>query len=135
MEFHRGRLLDHVHLRVSNVEASKRFYLAVFTALGLPGILQEGPGFFYADELFVNQADDYISRIHLAFQAPDPETVKAFYNAAISAGGRDNGSPGERAYHPGYFAAFVLDPDGNNIEVVYHGPFERTAASVVIKPK
>ncbi len=94
MEFHRGRLLDHVHLRVSNVEASKRFYLAVFTALGLPGILQEGPGFFYADELFVNQADDYISRIHLAFQASEPEMVKAFYNAAVSAGGRDNGSPG-----------------------------------------
>lgn len=135
MEFHRGRLLDHVHLRVSNVEASKRFYLAVFTALGLPDILQEGPGFFYADELFVNQADDYISRIHLAFQASEPEMVKAFYNAAVSAGGRDNGPPGERAYHPGYFAAFVLDPDGNNIEVVYHGPSERTAASVVIKPK
>ncbi len=135
MEFHRGRLFDHVHLRVSNVEASKRFYQAVFTVLGLSEILQEGPGFFYADELFVNQADDYISRIHLAFQAQDPETVKDFYNAAISAGGRDNGPPGERAYHPGYFAAFVLDPDGNNIEVVYHGLSERTAASVVIKPK
>jgi catechol 2,3-dioxygenase-like lactoylglutathione lyase family enzyme len=135
VEFHRGRLIDHVHLRVSNLEASKRFYLAVFTALELPDVLHEGPGFFYADELFFNEADDYLTRIHLAFQASDPEIVKAFYSAAISAGGRENGPPGERSYHPGYFAAFVLDPDGNNIEVVYHGSFERTAASVVIKPK
>lgn len=134
MEFHRGRLLDHVHLRVSDLEASKRFYSAIFAALGQPDVLQEGPGFFYADELFVNVADDYVTRIHLAFQAPDQETVRAFYKAALSAGGRDNGPSGERSYHPGYYAAFVLDPDGNNVEAVHHGPFVRSAASVVIKP-
>lgn len=132
MQFHRGRLFDHVHLRVADLEASKRFYSAVLIALGLPGALHEGPGFFHADELFVDKADSYITRVHLAFQAPDRETVDAFYTAALAAGGSDNGAPGERAYHPGYYGAFVLDPDGNNIEAVFHGPFERSAASVVV---
>lgn len=132
MEFHRGRLIDHVHLRVADLDASKRFYQAVLEALGKPDALQEGPGFFYADELFVNKADDYVTRVHLAFQVPDRETVQGFHRAALAAGGRDNGAPGERAYHPGYYAAFVLDPDGNNIEAVFHGPFERSAPSVVI---
>lgn len=135
MEFHRGRLVDHVHLRVADVEASKRFYRAIFAAIGLPDVLQEGPGLFYADELFVDKADGPPSRVHLAFQAADRETVHAFYQAALAAGGKDNGAPGERKYHPGYYAAFVLDPDGNNIEAVFHGPNERSAASVVIKAK
>ena len=134
MQFHRGRLLDHVHLRVADVEASKRFYRAVFTALGQPGILVEGDGFFYADELFVDQADRSVSRVHLAFQAADREAVHAFHKAALDAGGRDNGAPGERSYHPGYYGAFVLDPDGNNIEAVFHGPSTRSAASVVVTP-
>ena len=135
MEFHRGRLFDHVHLRVSDLTASKRFYRAVFAALGWHDLVQEGPDFFYADELFVDAADDYVTRVHLAFQAPDRATVQAFYRAALGAGGQDNGPPGERTYHPGYYAAFVLDPDGNNIEAVYHGPFQRSASSVVITPK
>ncbi|WP_025870759.1 VOC family protein [Methylobacillus glycogenes] len=134
MQFHRGRLLDHVHLRVADLAASKRFYQAVLSALGHAEVLQEGPGFFYADELFVNQADDYITRIHLALQAADQASVQAFHRAALAAGGRDNGAPGERPYHPGYYAAFVLDPDGNNIEAVFHGPASRSAASVVISP-
>ena len=58
--------------------------------------------------------------------------VDAFYNAALPHGGKDNGAPGERAYHPGYYAAFVLDPDGNNIETVFHGYAQRSAASVKI---
>ena len=135
MQLHRGRLLDHVHLRVADVEASKRFYRAVLDAIGLPKVLHEGPGFFYADELYVDKADGYISRVHLAFQAPDRETVQSFYKAALAAGGQDNGAPGERSYHPGYYGAFVFDPDGNNIEVVFHGPFERSAPSVVVTPK
>ncbi len=69
--------------------------------------------------------------LHFAFQAPDRATVDRFHEAAIAAGGRDNGAPGERDYHPGYYAAFVLDPDGTNVEAVYHGPVERSAASVV----
>jgi catechol 2,3-dioxygenase-like lactoylglutathione lyase family enzyme len=135
VQFHRGRLFDHIHLRVADLEASKRFYRAVFDAIGLSEVLKEGPGFFHADELFVDKADGYISRVHLAFQAPDRETVHAFYKAALAAGGRDNGAPGERHYHPGYYGAFVLDPDGNNIEAVFHGPFERSAPSVVVTPK
>ncbi|WP_413042882.1 VOC family protein [Pseudomonas sp. YJ42] len=132
MQFHRGRLVDHIHLRVADLDASKNFYRAVFAALGHKDALQEGPGFFYADELFVDKADGYITRVHLAFQAPDRETVQRFHQAALAAGGRDNGAPGERPYHPGYFGAFVLDPDGNNIEAVFHGPAERSAPSVVI---
>jgi catechol 2,3-dioxygenase-like lactoylglutathione lyase family enzyme len=134
MEFHRGRLIDHVHLRVSDVHASKRFYRAVLAALGLPDVLVEGDGFFYADELFVDKSDGAASLVHLAFQASSREVVHAFHRAALTAGGRDNGAPGERTYHPGYYAAFVLDPDGNNIEAVFHGPFTRSAQSVVITP-
>ena len=132
MQFHRGRLIDHVHLRVSDVAASKRFYRAVFASLGMPDVLQEGQGFFHADELYVDQADGYVSRVHLAFQAPDRETVHRFHPAALAAGGRDHGGPGERSYHPGYYGAFVLDPDGNNIEVVYHGPANYSADSVKV---
>ena len=71
-------------------------------------------------------------RIHIAFQAQDRAMVDAFYQAAMAHGGRDNGAPGERAYHPGYYAAFVLDPDGNNIEAVFHGETVRSAPSVRI---
>ena len=71
-------------------------------------------------------------RHHLAFQAQDRAMVDAFYKAALAHGGKDNGAPGERAYHPGYYAAFVLDPDGNNIEAVFHGDAQRSAASVKI---
>lgn len=134
MEIQRGRLIDHVHLRTADLEASKRFYQAVLTALGLPEAMITGPDFFYADELYVNAADDYRSRVHVAFQARDRATVEAFYKAALAAGGSDNGAPGERQYHPGYYAAFVFDPDGNNIEAVYHGPSTRTAASVIVRP-
>lgn len=134
MEFHRGRLVDHIHLRVADVQASKRFYQAVFAALGQPDVLVEGPDFFYADELYVDKAGDYISRVHLAFQAEDHAAVQAFHRAALAAGGRDNGAPGERPYHPGYYGAFVFDPDGNNVEAVFHGANTRSADSVVIKP-
>jgi len=134
MQFHRGRLFDHIHLKVSDVEVSKRFYRAVFSSLGHPDIIVEGPGFFYADELFVDKTENYVSRVHLAFQAPDRESVHAFYAAALNAGGRDNGAPGERSYHPGYYGAYVLDPDGSNVEAVFHGPFKRSAASIIITP-
>jgi catechol 2,3-dioxygenase-like lactoylglutathione lyase family enzyme len=134
MEFHRGRLLDHVQLRVKDLEASKRFYRAVLAALGKGENLVEGDGNFYADELFVDVADGEVTRTHLAFQAEDKDAVQAFHRAALSAGGRDNGAPGERSYHPGYYAAFAIDPDGNNVEAVYHGPAKRSAESVVLTP-
>ncbi|MBA2660994.1 MAG: VOC family protein [Bradymonadaceae bacterium] len=131
MEFHYGRLFDHVHLRVADLGASKRFYHTVLYALDRE-LGAEGQDFFISDELFITKADERVSHIHLAFQAEDRESVDRFYEAALTAGGTDNGPPGERDYHPGYYAAYVLDPDGNNIEAVFHGPASRSAASVVI---
>jgi catechol 2,3-dioxygenase-like lactoylglutathione lyase family enzyme len=127
-------LIDHVHLRAADLDASKRFYRAVLQALGKAGAITEAPTHFSADELWIDKADGPSSRVHLAFQAASQAEVRAFYEAAMAAGGRDNGPPGERKYHPGYYAAFVLDPDGNNVEAVYHGPFVASAESIVIKP-
>jgi catechol 2,3-dioxygenase-like lactoylglutathione lyase family enzyme len=131
MLFHQGRLLDHVHLRVGDLEASRRFYAAALEAVGR-SIGMEGPGFFASDELFVSADGEPTERVHLAFQAADREAVHRFHEAVLAAGGRDNGAPGERAYHPGYYSAYALDPDGNNVEAVYHGPARRSAPSVVI---
>lgn len=137
MQLHRGRLIDHIHLVVSDLPASKRFYQAVLNALQLP-MGGEGDDYFWADELFVSSAQSesaqghLTGRHHLAFQAQDEAMVKAFHEAAIAHGGTDNGAPGPRHYHPGYYAAFALDPDGNNIEAVYHGPARRSAPSVQV---
>ena len=134
MQRHQGRLIDHVHLRVPDLEASRRFYRAVLKALG-HDFTSESPEHFACDELWVDRADGPVSRVHLAFQARDRDGVHTFHAAALSSGGRDNGGPGERPYHPGYYAAFAFDPDGHNIEAVYHGPAERSAESVVITRK
>lgn len=133
MRFYQGRLFDHVHLRVADLEASKSFYSAVLDAVGL-GPPREGPGSFAADELYVTADGQPTKGLHIAFQAPDRETVRRFYEAALAAGGSDNGAPGERPYHPGYYAAYVLDLDGNNVEAVYHGPTTRSAVSVEVEP-
>jgi catechol 2,3-dioxygenase-like lactoylglutathione lyase family enzyme len=136
-QLHRGRLIDHLHLVVPDLARAKRFYAAVLEVLGIP-LGGEGPGFFWADELFVSDLSSPASagaltgRVHLAFQAADRTRVERFYETALAAGGKDNGAPGERPYHPGYYAAFVLDPDGNNVEAVFHGPAKRSAASVTI---
>jgi catechol 2,3-dioxygenase-like lactoylglutathione lyase family enzyme len=132
VEFHQGRLLDHVHLRVSDLETSKRFYRAAVEALGR-SLTRETEAAFLIDELYIS-ADVEPSHVHIAFQAADRDAVRRFHDAALAAGGRDNGPPGERNYHPGYYAAYVLDPDGNNIEAVFHGPSKRSAASVVVTP-
>lgn len=100
----------------------------------ISAVLVEGADYFYADELFVDKASGAVSQVHLAFQAPDRAAVHKFHAAGLVAGGRDNGRPGERRYHPGYYAAFVLDPDGNNIEAVCHGQAARSASSVVVTP-
>lgn len=136
-ELHRGRLIDHIQLVVRDLPASQRFYEAVFKVLQVP-LGGTGEGYFWADELFVSTADSLAAqgrltgRHHLAFQARDPAMVNAFHAAALAHGGEDNGAPGERPYHPGYYAAFVLDPDGNNIEAVFHGAAERSAPSVKV---
>jgi catechol 2,3-dioxygenase-like lactoylglutathione lyase family enzyme len=138
MELHRGRLIDHVQLVVRDLEASRRFYTAVFEVLQIP-IGGSADKHFWADELFISTPDspaahgDLTGRHHLAFQAPDRATVDAFHQAALAHGGKDNRAPGERPYHPGYYAAFVLDPDGNNIEAVFHGEAKRSAASVKVE--
>jgi catechol 2,3-dioxygenase-like lactoylglutathione lyase family enzyme len=129
MEIHRGRLIDHVHLRTHQLDAMKRFYQAVLGAVGVP--VTDGGDHFFADELWVDVGEP-ASHVHLAFQAWNQETVKRFHEAGLAAGGKDNGPPGERDYHPGYYAAFLWDPDGNNIEAVFHGPADRSAKSVVV---
>jgi catechol 2,3-dioxygenase-like lactoylglutathione lyase family enzyme len=137
-KLHRGRLLDHLQLVVADIGASKRFYAAVLGALGVP-IGGEGPGFFWADELFISNeqspaaAGEKTGRCHFAFQADDSESVQRAHYAGLAAGGKDHGKPGERPYHPGYYAAFLLDPDGNNVEVVFHGPARRSARSIEIE--
>jgi catechol 2,3-dioxygenase-like lactoylglutathione lyase family enzyme len=133
----RGRLIDHLQLVVKDLAASRRFYGAVLEEVGVP-IGGEGDTYFWADELFVSSAESEAAlgrltgRHHLAFQARDRAAVDAFHTAGLAAGGTDNGPPGERSYHPGYYAAFLLDPDGNNIEAVFHGEADRSAVSVEI---
>ncbi|MBZ9736553.1 VOC family protein [Mesorhizobium sp. CA18] len=137
MELYRGRLIDHLHLVVRDIEASRRFYSSLFEVLGIP-IGGGAEDHFWADELFVSTPDSrsaqgvLTGRHHLAFQAKDRAMVDAFYQAGLAAGGKDNGAPGERRYHPGYYACFLLDPDGNNIEAVFHGPAKRNADAVVV---
>jgi catechol 2,3-dioxygenase-like lactoylglutathione lyase family enzyme len=136
-ELHRGRLIDHIQLVVRDLPASRRFYEAVLRVLDIP-LGGEADDYFWFDELFVSSADSQAAqgqltgRHHFAFQAKDNAMVEAFYKAALANGGKDNGAPGLRAYHPGYYAAYVLDPDGNNVEAVFHGEAKRSAASVKI---
>src|SRR6218665_1390869 len=130
MIYHRGRLIDHVHLRARDLQKTRKFYEAIFAVLGLR-IEHATDTAFALDELYIDAADEDTipTHVHLAFQAEDHEMVKAFHKAGLAAGGTDNGGPGERPYHPGYYGAFLLDPDGNNIEAVFHGPATRSAAS------
>jgi catechol 2,3-dioxygenase-like lactoylglutathione lyase family enzyme len=136
-KLYRGRMIDHVQLVVRDLAKSKRFYSAVLETLGIP-IAGEGADHFYADELFVSAEGTHASpagltgRVHLAFAARDQAMVQRFYEAGLAAGGTDHGQPGPRSYHPGYYAAFVLDPDGNNIEAVYHGPGKFSAPAIEI---
>jgi catechol 2,3-dioxygenase-like lactoylglutathione lyase family enzyme len=132
MQLFRGRLIDHLHITVRDLEASRRFYSAVLETLGIS--LSDVPEkhAFYADELWVTDEGELTGRMHFAFQARDHSAVDRFHAAGLRAGGRDNGAPGERDYHPGYYAAFLLDPDGNNVEAVHHGPAERSAEAVEI---
>ena len=137
-ELHRGRLIDHVQLVVRDLAASRAFYSSILEVLGIP-ISGSGEGYFWADELVVSVPASEASqgaltgRTHLAFQARDQAMVDAFHKAALAHGGQDNGAPGLRPYHPRYYAAFVLDPDGNNIVAVHHGQAGRSAPSVTIR--
>jgi catechol 2,3-dioxygenase-like lactoylglutathione lyase family enzyme len=119
--------LDHIGLDVSDYAASKAFYEKALAPLGMRCMMEPAPkiGGFGGDFPFfwiAERGHGPDSGTHVAFRAPDRETVDAFHEAALAAGGRDNGGPGIRElYHPSYYGAFVLDPDGNNVDAVCHG--------------
>ncbi len=118
-------VVDHVGLLVRDVEASIRFYEAPLRPLGF-GLLyrsDDGAGFGIegADDFGINRSETPSTEAHVAFVAESREAVNAFHAAALAAGGCDKNSPALRPeYHPGYYAAYVWDPDGNNIEAVHH---------------
>ena len=118
----RGRI-DHLWIRVADVEAAKRFYETVgpHAGFGLRRATDDRAQFVGQTGSFSVVAGTPTEQVHMAFPAPDNGTVERFHRAATEAGYRDNGAPGERpVYHAGYYSAFVLDPDGNNVEVVNH---------------
>jgi catechol 2,3-dioxygenase-like lactoylglutathione lyase family enzyme len=118
-------VLDHVILNVTDIAAARAFYDAALASLGIGVVMEAGPGCGYGTEgkpyFWIMQRGAPSAPVHVAFAAPDRATVDAFHAAALAAGGTDNGAPGLRPhYHPTYYGAFVLDPDGNNIEAVTH---------------
>ena len=117
-------ILDHLAVGVEDLERSKAFYVAALAPLGVDVLLEyPGGAGFGRDrqpQFFVKEGR-YGGPVHVAFAAPDTATVDAFHRAALAAGGTDNGAPGLRPeYHPRYYGAFVLDPDGHNVEAVTH---------------
>jgi catechol 2,3-dioxygenase-like lactoylglutathione lyase family enzyme len=128
----RAPFIDHVALRVRDLDASRAFYERALETFGIHVVEIEGtdgPELSFGpegSEDLVLAEGEPAARLHIAFLAHDPETVDAFHAAALEAGGRDNGGPGRRPhYHERYYAAYVLDPDGNNVEAVCHtGPSE-----------
>jgi catechol 2,3-dioxygenase-like lactoylglutathione lyase family enzyme len=118
----RGQI-DHLWIRVADLAATRRFYTTIAPHAGIT-LGHDGPDrvqFRMPDASFSFVPGDPTVGLHIAFTAPDDATVEAFHRTALAAGYEDNGAPGERAiYHPGYFGAFVLDPDGTNVEAVNH---------------
>lgn len=119
--------MDHLGLGVSDYEASKAFYLKALGPLGVTAVM-EGPfgvglGVDGKPTFWLHPTTDKVAPLHLAFAARDRKQVEAFYRSALEAGGKDNGAPGLRPhYHANYFGAFVIGPDGHNIEAVCHKP-------------
>jgi catechol 2,3-dioxygenase-like lactoylglutathione lyase family enzyme len=116
--------VDHMTLRVRDLARSRAFYEAALAPLGVHVLEQDGEVAFGpegAEDFAIAAGDPPSGPLHLAFLAADRRQVNAFHRAALAAGGTDNGEPGPRPqYHPGYYAAYVLDPDGNNVEAVLH---------------
>jgi catechol-2,3-dioxygenase len=133
MTYFQGSLINYIHLRVRDLERSRKFYRAVIESIGLESAFCDQADQFSVDELYVDQADDYVSHVHIAFQAPSREAVNRFYNTGLAHGGTDNGAPGKRHYHLNYYAAFLFDPDGNNIEAVCEEPTKRSADAVAVE--
>lgn len=127
-------MIDHIGLTVADLDKARAFYLAALQPLGIAvvmevteemtgghgahlGLGRDGNPFFW-----IGTGEAATTGCHVAFAAGSTAEVDAFHAAALAAGGRDNGAPGLRPqYHPGYYCAFVLDPDGNNVEAVFHG--------------
>ena len=121
-------MLDHVTIGVSNLGRSKAFYNKALKTIGIERLYAEGEtafGYGACQRAFfwICLKTTVIAGVHVAFTVPDRAAVDRFYAAAVAAGGHDNGKPGLRLhYHPHYYGAFVLDPDGHNIEAVCHNP-------------
>ena len=120
-------MIDHTGVTVSDMARSKSFYRAALAPLGYAVIMEfddaTGLGVPPKPDFWLGQSEPGMPSIHVAFRAETRAQVDAFYKAAMAAGGRDNGAPGLRPhYHANYYGAFVLDPDGHNIEAVCHGP-------------
>ncbi len=120
-------MIDHVGLRVSDYAASRGFYAAALRPLAYEPVMEMeracGFGIGGKPDFWIIEGTPAAAPVHVAFASPDRQTVDAFHAAALAAGGRDNGAPGLRPhYHEHYYGAFVLDPDGNNVEAVCHAP-------------
>jgi catechol 2,3-dioxygenase-like lactoylglutathione lyase family enzyme len=120
-------MLDHIGIDVQHYERSKAFYLATLAALGYELILEingwAGFGVAGKPDFWIQGGKSTQPRIHVAFRSDKRADVRAFHAAGVKAGGKDNGPPGIREiYHPNYYGAFVIDPDGHNIEAVCHNP-------------
>ena len=120
-------MIDHVGLEVRDLDASKSFYTAALAPLGYAKLAEypEAVGFGREGkpDFWIGKRGGTPGTTHVAILGADRATVDAFHEAALAAGGRDNGAPGVRTlYHPTYYGAYVLDPDGNNVEAVCHSP-------------
>lgn len=120
-------MLDNIGLGVSDIKKAKDFYLVALKPLGYEVFMEWGQWLGFAvngkPDFWLREGDQVTPAIHLAFRAENRGLVDAFYKAALAAGGQDNGAPSVReVYHPNYYAAYVLSPDGHNIEVVCHEP-------------
>ncbi len=122
------KLFNHVQIKVKDLERSRKFYNCIMAALGYQVVLEInevvlGYGTSVHDMFEIRQFDEkspLSQRVHIAFNAPSKESIDAFYRSALASGGKCNGEPGFRPqYEDGYYAAFVIDPDGHNIEAVY----------------
>jgi catechol 2,3-dioxygenase-like lactoylglutathione lyase family enzyme len=120
-------MFDHLGFGVTNLAESKAFFLKALQPLGV-AVAMEGPygvgmGKYNKPSLWLHETKEQPARLHVAFVAESRQQVDAFYNAALAAGGKDNGAPGLRPhYHPNYYGAFVIGPDGHNVEAVCHKP-------------
>jgi catechol 2,3-dioxygenase-like lactoylglutathione lyase family enzyme len=120
-------MIDHVTLNVRDLEACQAFYTAALRPLGYELMMEYLEGCGYGAEgkpdFFLARRGEPSAPVHVALRGPDRSTVDAFHEAALAAGGKDNGPPGiRRVYHEYYYGAYVLDPEGNNIEAVTHAP-------------